>query len=174
MSNRGRQQAAAVAKALSGRSVGAVYTSPLARAEETAGAIARSRGAAPIVEAAFREIHLGQWQGRSISSIERQSAGPFAAWRTDPGRNPPPGGETFDEAAARLYPGLQRLARSPDESVAVVTHSIIGRLLICLLLGVGLDLAPRLKLKTASISIPRRSTSGYVLEQLGDVGHLPS
>jgi broad specificity phosphatase PhoE len=58
--------------------------------------------------------------------------------------------------------------------IALVTHSIIGRVLLCHFLQTSLELVPRLKLKKASITTLRVQNDGAVLEALGDTAHLRS
>ena len=72
--------------------------------------------------------------------------------------------------STRLF--LVRNGEYRRATVVLVTHSIIGRVLLCHLLGAGLELVPRLKLKTGSISLVRLHDGGAVLERLGDVSHL--
>ena len=72
--------------------------------------------------------------------------------------------------STRLF--LVRNGEHRGATVVLVTHSIIGRVLLCRLLGAGLELVPRLTLKTASISLVRLHDGGTVLERLGDVSHL--
>ena len=95
------------------------------------------------------------------------------AWLSAPATVRPPGGETLEEARARVSPALAALhRRHPDETVVLVTHSIVGRIVIADCLGAGLSVVAHLKLKTASISVLRLDTTGGVLERLGDVSHL--
>jgi probable phosphoglycerate mutase len=85
----------------------------------------------------------------------------------------PPGGETLAEANARAAQAVATMTEQHrDATIVLVTHSILGRVLLCHWLGVDLIVVPRLKLKTASISVIRLDQHGAVLERLGDTGHL--
>jgi broad specificity phosphatase PhoE len=77
------------------------------------------------------------------------------------------------EAQARVAPAIDALIEAHrGETFVVVTHTIIGRVMLCHLLRSGLDLVPRLKLKQASISLVRLDGEQAVLERLGDTCHL--
>ncbi len=180
LSARGLQQAYALAEAFSARPLAAIYCSPLARAHTTASYIAAPHGLCPRVAAAFQEVHLGRWQGDHPAAWSDHPAAwsddmraRYAAWHTAPALVTPPGGEALDDVRARVASALDALvAAHPDASVVVVTHSIAGRVALCHLLDIGLELIPRLKLKQASITLVRRDVGGAVLERLGDTSHL--
>jgi phosphoserine phosphatase len=94
-----------------------IVHSPLARAAETARAVA---DAAAAVEAFghdlrirpdpdFSEIGQGDWEGRLASEIAAQWGDVLAAWRRDPVRAHAPGGESLGEVRARVQTGVARL-----------------------------------------------------------------
>jgi broad specificity phosphatase PhoE len=171
----GCRQAQALAEALRERRLAAVYTSPLLRTHETARAICRPHALHPIVEPVLREVDLGTWQGRKVVDLEADSASGYRSWRRNPMALAPPGGETLDRAAARVVPTVMAMARAhTDAMIALVTHSIIGRVLLCHFLQTSLELVPRLKLKKASITTLRVQNDGAVLEALSDMAHLRS
>lgn len=173
LSDLGKQQARALANVLSARPLDAVYCSPLARACETAACIAAPHGMGLHIEDNMREINLGDWQGRTAFDLAAATQGSYQAWNVNPTEIRPPGGETLHEALARISPVIDAITTSQSgRSIVVVTHSIVGRVLLCHLLGMNLDLVARLKLKPASITKLRLRESGAVLEQLGCTDHL--
>ena len=171
----GTQQACDLAETLSERPLVAVYCSPLVRARETAAYICAPHHLAPCVEEGLREVNLGAWQGYTPSDLSAEMRKLYHAWRLNPTTVHPPGGETVDEARARAARAVAAIAEEyRDATVVLVTHSILGRVLLCHCLGIGLYLVPRFKLKKASISVIRLDEYGAVLERLGDTGHLRS
>lgn len=169
----GIEQAHALAEALRGRTIDAIYHSPLSRASETAARIGAVHHLSPRVEDALREVHLGSWQGYTVPELSPDMRRLCHIWRIDPAAVRPPYGETLYDARARIAPAVTEiLAAHAGGTVALVMHSIIGRVLLCHLLGFGLYLVPRFKLKVASITLLRLGGEGAVLERLGDVGHL--
>jgi broad specificity phosphatase PhoE len=172
LSARGMQQASALAGTLRTRPLAAVYCSPLARACETAVQISTPHGLSPCVEDALRELNLGAWQGQTRAAL-RTDTSFYRTWRTNPMSVRPPGGETLREALMRVGPAVESVvARHAGATVVLVIHSIVGRVLLCHLLGTGLELVPRLTLKNASISVVRLDDGRAVLERLGDISHL--
>lgn len=169
----GTRQAYALAEALSGRPLAAVYCSPLVRARDTAAYIGAPHDLSPRVEDGLREVNLGAWQGYAPSDLSTEMRKLYHAWRLNPTTVRPPGGETVYEARVRAARAVAAIAEEyRDATVVLVAHSILGRVLLCHWLGIGLYLVPRFKLKKASISVIRLDEYRAVLERLGGTGHL--
>lgn len=125
LSDRGQRQAALVAARLShpadapslavpsGPPLEVVH-SPLARAAETAAAIASASGAPDSFAAdvplradhGFFEIGQGEWEGRKATEIAERWSAELAAWRRDPVANWAPGGESIGDVDRRVRPAL--------------------------------------------------------------------
>lgn len=171
----GRWQADTLTAALRQFPVAAVYTSTLLRASETAECIAAPHALVPLAHEAWREVHLGAWEGRLRSDLMRDSGTRqlYAAWDRDPSAVRPPGAEALASARARAHLPMAALAAShPNATVVLVTHSLLGRILLCHLLGADSSMVARLKLKVASITLVRLGNEAPVLERLGDTSHL--
>jgi broad specificity phosphatase PhoE len=131
----GRMQAEAVAQALAGNPVAAVYTSPLERARVCADLIAKPHRLAPRVEPDLREMSFGAWEGLPGGELP---PGDAAAWRLTPHLVAPPGGESLSAVAARVRATLDRLITAHSgESAIVVTHAVVVRLIVLSALGLG-------------------------------------
>jgi len=139
LSEEGRAQARALGERLGGEPLGAVYTSPLARAVETARLIAAGRGSEPEPIAELREIAHGHWEGRSREEVRAAWPEEYARWSLDPFTFAPTGGETGLSVLARALPVLLALMeRHRDAPFLVVSHKATLRLLIGHFLGVEL------------------------------------
>jgi broad specificity phosphatase PhoE len=116
----GRIQAAELADALGSERISAVYSSPLRRAHETAAIVAARLGLDVRALEALREIHVGDWEGLTIDEAKDRYPGSTTVdWHSGW-----PGGETYDQLAARVLPALAALAREHvDERILVVTHA---------------------------------------------------
>lgn len=126
-------QAERLAGWVRGRGVGAVVSSPVRRAYETAAPSALAAGVPVEVEDDLREVDFGIAEGRTIAELD---AGVAARFRADPVAHPFPGGEPLDKAAERAAAALRRVAaRHPDATVLVVAHNTLLRLGLCALLG---------------------------------------
>ena len=149
----GRAQAGALAARLAHRPLAAVYASPLARALETAAAVARPHALAPRPAPALVELDFGGWTGRSLDALAAEPGwAPFNTYRSG---TRPPGGELALEAQARAVAGVLRLAEAhPDGEacVAAVSHADVIKAVLGHLLGIPLDLQHRLEIAPASVS----------------------
>lgn len=123
---RGRAQAEDLGRRLAaGKRPAVIYSSPLARAFETAEALAAATGAPLHAEPRFKEIHQGEWQGMLKREIGRHYPRQYRLWNEEPWAVRLPGGETLDEVAARVYPAIDEiLARHPGARIAIVSHQM--------------------------------------------------
>jgi broad specificity phosphatase PhoE len=138
LSAEGRRQAEKVAQALAGQPVAAVYTSPLGRARETAEIVAKPHRLSVQADEAFREISFGAWEGSTPDEVLARFPEDYRAWRTEPDVVRFPGGEELATAAARVRAGVARLGdRHPVETVVVVSHGVVIRLVVLEALGLS-------------------------------------
>jgi broad specificity phosphatase PhoE len=138
LSPRGRLQCEAVAGALSGVFLGAVYASPLARARDTAEAIAAPHKLPVRVAPPFREMSFGEWEGLTRAEVAVRYPEAYETWRTTPQLVIPPGGEPLDAVAARVTTGLNALLdEHAGQTIVLVAHAVVIRLLVLQALGLG-------------------------------------
>jgi probable phosphoglycerate mutase len=125
----GKEQAADLGERLRGERVAAVYTSRLARAQET-GAVAGDRlGLTPVTVQGVQEFSVGSLAGTPALDPEAREV--FVAWVTgDLGRRWP-GAETGSEVVARFVAAVEWLAdQHRGETVLVVSHGGVMTLAI--------------------------------------------
>ena len=135
---RGRRQGEAVARALAGTFVGAVYTSPLDRAQASAAPIAAAHQLTPRIEPAFREMAFGEWEGLTRAEVALRFPREMAVWMAAPHLVQPPGGERLGDVAARVVAGLAVLSEAhAGQTVVLVSHAIVSRLVVLAALGLG-------------------------------------
>ena len=117
LSEAGISEARAAAVAL-GR-VSGLVSSDLSRASQTAAIIGDTLGVGPVVvDAAWRERDIGEWQGLTVSEIERQYPGALASGDF------PPGWESDESLLERVLVAIDRLTeRWPSGDVLVVSHA---------------------------------------------------
>ncbi len=161
LSPAGRAQADRVASgiaALDTKPV-AVYSSPLERARETAGPIARSLGVRVRTERGLVELDTGDWTGMPVKrAARRREWGAVQRW---PSGFSFPGGESFSELVARTTEAIARLVRAhPGQWVVAVSHADPIRALVATAAGVPLDLFQRLEVSTCSVSAVRYAPYG--------------
>jgi len=170
---RGRWQAQRTAEALAGEAFEAVYTSDLARAADTAAALAARTGAPLRLHLGLRERSLGVFEGLDIEAILRRWPEPARAWRQRDPDFGPEGGETLIAFYTRSVAVLHGLAaRHPGGQIAVVTHGGVLDSLYRAAAGVELR-APR-TWRVSNAAINRLLAVGGVLSLVGwaDDAHL--
>jgi broad specificity phosphatase PhoE len=124
LSERGRAHAAAIAKALREETIDALYSSDLARAMETAQAIAEPHAIAVVADARLREFDFGAWEGLTWNEIV--AANPHLAGRGSTAAKlyAPQGGESFERVRARVESFVNEArSRHRGGRIAVVTHA---------------------------------------------------
>jgi broad specificity phosphatase PhoE len=121
LNDRGRAQSRALARTLTGEGLLALYSSPLARARETAEIVGEQLGLEPVYDDRLVEADAGEWQGRLVADIVAHDPGALAAWRAADPRFRFPGGESVAEQAARVAASLADVAAGPLPAL-VVTH----------------------------------------------------
>ena len=133
LNNQGQAQVQAVARQLAGRPAQALYSSDLARALETAQAIAEAASLPLHTDPRLREIHQGVWQGMLFDDIQARYSADLQRFRADPVHHSPPGGETLAQLARRFTAALDDYAvRHAGSRVIVVTHKLPIALVRCM------------------------------------------
>lgn len=196
LTERGRDQARAMAAVLTGQGVDEIWVSPLRRAQETAQPLIEATGCVPRTFDWLAEIGTPRWEGTPNEVVERV----FAEWRVRPLAdmwNGLPDAETFHQFHHRVVTGLSteieaaggaRISESPtlwklpepERRIAVVAHSGTNAAALGYLLGI--PPVPweweRFITYHASVSVvgPIPISHGYAfsLLRLSDVSHLPA
>lgn len=146
----GREQSRAVAATLAGLPVSALYSSALRRALETAAVIGEALGLEARIEPDLGEMDHGDWEGLTKGEILARWPTAFAAFEADPVHVRRPGGDSYGDLAARLWPLFDDLAaRHRGERIVVVSHGGPIRLILSRILEVSLTERERLGVTNA-------------------------
>ena len=137
LSSAGRAQMLAARAALAGQVIDAVVASPARRSWQSA--VALAGGADVRLEADFREIHFGRWEGRRVDEIRSADPVLYEQWREGAPEFEYPGGELRARFRARVEQGLERLLRSGATSALLVVHKGVIRHLVEKLTGAALE-----------------------------------
>lgn len=128
LTDTGRAQAEALARALRDKPVTRVVASPLLRCTQTAAPLAAALGVTLETDSRLLEIAHGDWEGRLRSEIQRDDAALWEQWRAHPETVRFRGGESLADVLAR-WRGFTEQFSGNDEAV-VVTHDVVVRLAI--------------------------------------------
>ncbi len=173
LNERGRWQAARLAQALSGEDIAAVYASDLARAVDTARAVAQPAGQQVRTVPGLRERAFGVFQGLTFDEIAAAWPAEAARWRRRDPSFAPEGGEALSSFYVRCVQAAAQLAAAhPGQTIVLVAH---GGVLDCLYrAATRIDVqAPRSWLvANAGINRLLYSPEGFSLVGWADTGHL--
>ena len=173
LNDRGRRQAQAAAERLAEVGPAGLYSSPLARARETAEAIAQRCSVECRVEEAFIDIDFGRWQGLTLREVQARFPEDYRTYREAPGRLQVPGGEPLGAVRERAVEAVRRLAEEfPDAAVCVVSHRVVCKLVMAWALGLEEGAFWRLRQDTACINLFAYDGRQPVVHSLNDTCHL--
>lgn len=154
---RGRAQltplTARVARRLGTARLDAVYASPMARALETAAAVAAPARLDVTIEPALVEFDFGEWTGQTIAALDAARSDAWTHFNACRSASGAPGGEGALAMQARAVGAVRRMAeRHADGVVAAVSHSDVCRAIVGHCLGVSLDVQHRIEIAPASVT----------------------
>lgn len=130
----GRQQALQLGQRLADLPLDAIYVSSSQRTKQTAELAFGNRGL-PVEHCdLLREIHMGPWEGQLYADIQSTEPEQFHAFWHAPEQFSLAGAETFSQIQQRaLQRYRQILASSTAEHIAIVSHGIWIKSLLCAL-----------------------------------------
>ena len=160
----GRAQAERMAERLAAVPLVRVVSSPLERCRETSRAILARQQDAPglSIERGITECDYGDWQGRPLSELARESV--WAQVQRNPASVVFPGGESMAGMQARAVAAIRRhdealtAQHGPGAVWAAVSHGDLIKSILADALGMHLDLFQRIYVGPASVSIVRYGT----------------
>lgn len=148
----GRSQAMGAGQRLAFVPLKAVYSSPLARAMQTASAIAASHNL-PVVEAdGLLEVDYGAWTDKNLAPLTNHKLWPTIQLRPSLVRFPQ--GESIRQMQLRAIDALEVIAANhPRHAVAAVTHGDVIKAVVAFYVGMPLDMFQRLTVSPASCTV---------------------
>jgi probable phosphoglycerate mutase len=139
----GIAQAQALEKRLHDVRIDRAVASPLARAQLTAVLALGERASMLVLDEGLREIGHGDWEGLLASEIGERDPARLKAWRESPETvmMPGAGGESLRTVGDRAWPAFERACEGlgKDDTVLIVAHDAVNRLLLCRVLGLPLS-----------------------------------
>ncbi len=170
----GLQQAEATGRRVAGEwKPTAVYSSPLLRSLRTAEAIASRCNLTVQVHPGLVDIDYGEWQGLSPEEARQRWPEQVEAWYNQPHLARIPGGETLDDLRLRLMQTLKQLVeRHPQDTIVLVGHTVVNRILLLGILGLGNDRFWRIRQDTCAINVIEFEEGDFTLVSLNDSCHL--
>jgi broad specificity phosphatase PhoE len=136
----GRKEAEAAATLLAGRNISRIYSSPVARAMETAEIISRRLEVDMLPEPDISDIKIPSWEGRLKQEMLCDMSSGYSEWKTSPATFCPHSGETLADLQKRATNATTRLLEHhKGKNIVMVTHLAVARVIILALSDMPLD-----------------------------------
>lgn len=138
----GKEQSDRVRDCLADISLDAVYSSDLDRSRYCAVLIAKAHNLTASTEKSLRELHVGDWEGRTWAELQQAYPDDWQARLKNLVDFQVPGGESLQDAADRILPMIQRiLEKHSGGNIALVAHGGANRIILLDAIGAPLDQA---------------------------------
>lgn len=171
----GLEQAKLLARALSRFQINAIYSSPLKRAVNTATPVANYQQIEVNIDEHFIDMNYGHWEGKSCEEIKETFTTLYQKWIKAPHLLRIPDGETLDEVRIRVVTGLnQILTKHKEETIVIVSHRVVNKVLICALLGLDNSSFWQIRQDTACYTIFNYEDNNFTLILHNESCHLKS
>jgi len=160
---------------LAGEKIDVVYSSDLKRAMATAEGITAGRNVDIIPCPELREINYGGCEGLSFKEISECYPDVAEKCINFTLQLEFPEGESFEGFIERASKFLDKLEEhDQSQTILIVSHSGPLKVLVCRLLGIGLEHWWQVRIDNASLSIVDTYPRGAIISLLNDVLHLKS
>lgn len=153
LSPRGHEQARTLAGFLRRRPIDAIYTSPMRRAQQTLAPLASHCPKPAIARPEFREVDFGDWTGLTWEQVHSRYQISAFDWLEQIERGAIANAETGTAFRARVEPALRQIVRDhAGQSVAIVCHGGVVRMMLSILLDLPLPKLASFEIDYASVS----------------------
>ena len=172
LNEEGQAQAVALGKRLADTPIDVLYASPLERTMETAEAIRQHHSHLTIQQTSeLGEVRYGDWEGMEINKLTGRKM--WQVVQQYPSRAEFPNGETMRGVQTRAVNAVEALVSAhPRETVAVVTHADIIKMVLAHFLGMHLDEFQRIVITPASISVLSLGFGRPYVGTMNDMAHI--
>lgn len=172
LNEEGQAQAAALGKRLADTPIDHLYASPLERTMETAEAIRQHQPNLTIQQTTeLGEVRYGDWEGMEISKLLGRKM--WQVVQQYPSRAEFPNGETMRGVQTRAVNAVEALVtKHPRETIAVVSHADIIKMVLAHFLGMHLDEFQRIVVSPASISMLSLGFGRPYVGTMNDMAHV--
>lgn len=170
----GEAQAVAAARRLADVPIARAVASPLSRARRTAELMLGGRASMLACDPGLMEIAHGEWEGLLAAEIRERDPARLQAWRDAPETVQMPGGESIGQVLDRAWPAFVRACDGlgEDETLLVVAHDAVNRVLLCRMLGLPLSRLWSFRQAPTTLNLLEgRSVDALDVVRLNDCSH---
>jgi phosphoserine phosphatase len=152
----------------------AIYTSPMGRCVDTGAAIAKPLGLAPSAILRLNDIDYGDWQGLTRDEARARWPAELDLWYAHPDWAAIPNGENLQQVLTRAVAALRDIVRRhPDDTVVLVSHDSVNRVLLLHALELPLSRYWRFRQSPCCINELDLGADGFTILGINRTGHLP-
>jgi broad specificity phosphatase PhoE len=153
LSANGKRQAKILAGYLRGKTIDAIYASPMKRVQQTLAPTLKQNSHKQKIFAGLREIDFGDWTGLGWPEVEAKFGFHSHQWLHQIHHQGVPGGENGKVFRARVEPCLREIiANHPGQNVAVFCHGGVIRMILAILLKLPLPKTNQFDIEYSSIT----------------------
>jgi broad specificity phosphatase PhoE len=133
----GRQQADVNGRFLASQNIESLFISPLDRTRQTAEIINRHTNLPVILDDRIMEWDCGDWSGYMYAEIQAKWPEDWNALQADRFNHRGPNCENYPDMIERSGPFLEEIQNRAEDNIAIVSHGMIGRVMVAQLLGLN-------------------------------------
>lgn len=174
LSELGLKQAEVLSYVLKDITFQAVYSSDLIRSIQTAQAYEQLTGQKVILDPLLREIHFGDWEGKTWQEIITEHKDAFASGLYDNPDSRTHSGESMNMFKMRASTHFKAIVeRHPSDNVLIFTHGGNIRMILLDLLHQAIDFKNHIPIDNASLTIIDQTPNGeFQILTVNDTTHL--
>ena len=168
----GLKQAELLAEYLSHLKLEAIYSSPLRRALKTAEMIADDHKLGVEIAPGLIDFNYGEWQGQPHQEVKDKCKELYAKWINLPHQVKIPAGESLDDVRERALEVVNDVVARHEGTVALVSHRVVNKVLICALLGLDNSHFWNIRQDTCGITTFIYEDGRFILVRHNDTSYL--
>lgn len=166
----GREQAKISGKVLSRFPIDAIYASPLDRTRQTASFVTEHVDLPVTFDERIMEWDCGDWSGHLYAEVAEKWKDEWQAYQQDKFHYRGPNCENYPDMFTRARPFLDEVLETPHEHIAIISHGMIGKVMIAALLEMDEDQTlavsqPNDVIMIVSVDGERREIHHYIGEE---------
>lgn len=150
-----------------------IYSSPLKRAYSTAKFIGNMKNLTCNLDSRLEEMNFGKWEGMTHREIQDTYPKISEIWRRQPHLAVIPEAETMEKAQKRIVEFIDdKIIPSKENTILLVSHGIIIRLLLLKMLSMDLKHYYKLRQNNCSINLIELNEGQASLVKYNDTCHI--
>ncbi len=168
----GIKQAGLLAEYLSDVKIQAIYSSPLKRALRTAEMIANYHRLKVEIASGLIDLDYGQWQGLPHQEVKDKYKELYTKWINSPDQITMPDGESLNDVRQRAIAVVDEVIAKYEGTVALVSHRVVNKVLVCALLGLDNSHFWNIRQDTCGITTFTYENERFILTEHNNTSYL--